>query len=379
MIHYLNNAGAGLMSSETLGTIINHLNRESTVGAYRAAQESKKLMDKFYERAARLINAANPNEIAFVDSASRAWNMALHGAKLGVGDRIVTLSSEFGTNLVTLFDRAHQVGASVQVIQCDQTGDFSIDEFTTALDKGARMVAISHATAHGSIVNPVIEIGRLAKQYQAIYLVDGCQAVGQLSVDVDSIQCDAYTATGRKWLRGPRGTGFLYVRPSSPLRTTQIDLAAADLVLDNDSKVVRVDVRKDARQFELWERNIAGMLGFSSAMGEYLGQKQEVVSARIRALANRLRVAVTANSNLNLIGKVDSESGVVGFYLTKPEREGFVRDRLEQQGLGISTMSDWDCPLHFPKNGASVIFRLSPHYYTDDSSVDAACDVISTL
>ena len=379
MSHYLNNAGAGLMSTQTLDTIVGHLEREMAVGAYHAAQESQLQTKDFYNRAARLINAADPSEIAFTDSASRAWNVALHGIRLGSNDCIVTLSSEFGTNLVTLFHRAHQVGASVKVSQCDLTGYFSLDELANDLDNGASLIAISHAAAHGSIVNPVLEIGKLARQHHAVYLLDGCQAVGQLPVDVDAIQCDAYTATGRKWLRGPRGTGFLYVNPSSPLRASQVDLASADLVINDQSNKVGVNVRKDARQFELWERNVAAMLGLSSAIGEYLQQACQVLSDRICTLANRLRSAVVANSNLNLVGEAESPSGVVGFYLVNHEREGLVRSILEQQGVGISLMHDWDCPLHFPKNGASVIFRLSPHYCTKDSSVDAVCDLISAL
>lgn len=379
MIHNLNNAGAGLMSSKTFDVITSHLQLEREIGAYKAAQVSRIQIEQFYIRTSNLINASSPDEIAFMDSASRGWNMALYGAKIQRGDHLITLSSEFGTNLITLVDRAHQVGAKVKVIQCDTEGNFSIDEVEKSLKKGASMIAISHAAAHGSIVNPVKEIGILAKRYGAIYIVDGCQAVGQIRVDVKSIQCDAYIATGRKWLCGPRGTGFLYVKASSPFRTTQLDLASADLVLDKDFKVLGVKVRTDAKQFELWERNVAGMLGLSSAIGEYLNQNQNEISDRIRILSNRLRAKVVENSNLNLLGRLDSESGIVGFYLNDPTREKEVSEEFEKVGLGISTMSDWDCPLHFPKNGATKIFRLSPHYYTKDSIINTACEVLSIL
>ena len=378
-MHYLNNAGAGLMSDGTLNTIIEFLNLERKVGAYRAARESKGQMDLFYERAAQLVNGSNPNEIAFVDSASRAWNLALYGVELKRGDQIVTLSSEFGTNLVSLFYRAHQVGASVQVIHCSQTGDFDMGEFSTAVAKGARLVAISHAAMQGSIVNPVNEIGRLAKEHGVTFLLDGCQAAGQIPVDVKSTQCEAYTTTGRKWLRGPRGTGFLYVSNASSLRADQVDLAAADLVLRSGDLVTGVDVRKDARQFELWERSIAAMLGLSTAINEYLEQGREVVAARVQSLANRIRKEVSANPNLSLMGRVESESGVVGFYVNDPKRESFVREKFEQGGVEISTVSNWDCPLHFPRTGVTSIFRVSPHYYTPDSSVDAACEIVSKI
>lgn len=379
MLHYLNNAGAGLMSPKTVSIIKDHLHREIEVGAYRAAQESKDDMAEFYSRAANLINAENPNEIAFTDSASRSWNMALHGVKLKSGDHIVTLSSEFGTNLVTLFDRAYQIGAFVHVIGCNENGDFDIVELDKALHNGARLVAISHAAAHGSIINPVKEIGHLTKQYGAVYIVDGCQAVGQIPVDVQEIHCDAYTATGRKWLRGPRGTGFLYVNPSSHLRSSQLDLAAADLVIDEKNNVTGIDVREDARQFELWERNVAIMLGLSSAMDECHDKFKNKTIEKIQEYAIKIREVVAENPNLKLFGKVHSASGVVGFYLNKPSVEKDIISLFEKENIGISTMSDWDCPLHFPKNGAKSIFRISPHYYTPDSSIDVVSQVLSKI
>jgi cysteine desulfurase/selenocysteine lyase len=378
-MHYLNNAGAGLMSDKTLNVIIDYLNKEREKGAYRAAKESKSQIDLFYERGAHLFNASSPKEIAFVDSASRAWNVALYGMKLRRGDQIVTLSSEFGTNLVSLFYLAFQVGASVKVIHCDQTGDFDMNELSSALDKDTRLLAISHAAMQGSIVNPVKEIGRLAKEHSVTFLLDGCQVAGQIPIDVKSIECDVYTTTGRKWLRGPRGTGLLFVSNSSGLKTQQVDLAVADLVLDGESRVVGIDVLKGAKQFELWERSIAAMLGLSTAVNEYFEQGREAVAKRVKTLSNRIRKEVSANPNLALMGKVNSESGVVGFYVNDPKRENHVREKFEQGSVEISTVSDWDCPLHFPRTGITSIFRLSPHYYTPDSSVDAACQIISEI
>ena len=379
MKYYLNNAGSGLMSSNTFNLITDHIRLERNVGAYKAAQLSKNQIEQFYIRIAKLINASAPSEIAFMDSASRAWNMALNSMNLQENAHIVTLSTEFGTNLITLYRLAQQFNAKIQVIKCDREGGFSISEIEEALNKGASIIALSHVAAHGSIINPVEEIGVLAKKYDAIYIVDGCQAVGQIKADVQSMKCDVYTGTGRKWLRGPRGTGFLYVKSSSPFNSSQLDLASADLDIDKNLNVLGVKVRNDARQFELWERNIACMLGLSSAIGEYLNQDQNITSEKIRILSNRLRTAVLKNQNLNLLGKKDSESGVVGFFLNDPAREIIVKEKFEKANIGLSAMSDWDCPLHFPKNGASVIFRLSPHYYTEESTIDTVCSVISEL
>lgn len=378
MTKYLNNAGASLISESTYRTITDHLELERGIGAYQAAVKSRSLTEEFYADSARLINASSSSEIAFMDSASRGWNMAVRGLDLHAGDKILTLSSEFGTNLITLVDYARRNGGIVHVIPCDISGKFSLDKIEDGLKDGARIVAISHAAAQGSIVNPVEAIGELCRKYGSIYIVDGCQAVGQFDVDVQEMQCDAYITTGRKWLRGPRGTGFLYVKSGSPIHSSQLDLASADLVIDRNNNIVDIQIRSDARQFELWERTIACMLGLGNAVKEYLNGDRKWMHAQIQHLANRLRTSVVSNSALQLIGEAESMSGIVAFYVNDPQIEERVNRNIGDS-FTISSMSDWDCPLHFPRNGAQKIFRFSPHYYTEELIVAEACALITNL
>lgn len=376
MNHYLNNAGSSLMSHETINSVIDHLSLECRVGGYRAASMCELQIEDFYGLAAKLVGAPSSTCIAFMDSASRAWNMALYGLPLCDGDEIVTLSSEFGTNLVSIFHFASKVGAKVTVLECDPSGFFDMSELRKCLERGARLIAISHVAAHASIVNPVEEIGKLVAQFEALYLVDGCQAAGQMDIDVVEIGCHAYTATGRKWLRGPRGTGFLYVKESSLISPLYVDLASADLAFGNDGKPSGVTIGSDARRFELWERSIASMIGLKVALSQYLALDQNDVHARMRTASLDLRKCISANSNLKLIGNEASNSSIVGFYTLDPSREDALKRAFEDAEIQISTMGDWDCPMHFPKNGAGSIFRLSPHYYTEHDTVDLAKAVI---
>lgn len=373
-MHYLNNAGAAIMTDEALQAVFEHFVLEREVGPYAAARKVADKLAGCYTDAAAILGAQSDG-ISLHDSASRAWNMALYGSGLREGDKIVTLSSEFGTNLVSLHHYARQIGAVVNVVRCDPHGDFDMDELEHYIADGAMLVAVSHAAAHGSIVNPVEQIGCLVAKYGAAYLVDGCQAVGQIAVDVSALNCDVYTGSGRKWLRGPRGTAFLYVKPGSRFHTPQVDLASADLVLD-DGAVTGVQVRVDGRQFELWERSIASFAGLAVALSQYRHLDLQEVSGVLAEQATRLRVAVSSNALLRLIGHVDARTGIVGFYLADPSREDELQALFEQSGLIISTMADWDCPLHFPSNGATRIFRLSPHFHTDGDTIDLAEQVL---
>lgn len=374
-MHYLNNAGAALMSREAFQAIVGHLQDELKFGPYGAAQAAKHRLEEGYS-AAGLVLGVSSDTISMHDSASRAWNMALYGSGLPVGSEIVTLSSEFGTNLVSIFHYARAIGAKVSVVPCAQDGSFALDEVEARLAGGAALIAVSHAAAHGSIVNPVEEIGALVARHGTKYLVDGCQAVGQLPVDVSRLNCDAYTASGRKWLRGPRGTAFMHTRKESGFSTPQVDLASADLVLGPDHGVEGVEVRQDGKQFELWERSVASFLGLGVALSQFVAQDAQDIFRNLSSKGDRLRAAVAMNPHLTLMGSAESASGITGFVVQDPAREDSMRAALASKEIVFSTMADWDCPLHFPQTGVSVIFRLSPHYYTSEETVSLAERVI---
>lgn len=376
---YFNNAGAGLMSEKTLETIIDHMKLEMKIGAYKAAIINDDRINEFYVLSSRLLNTASKDEIAFIDSASRGWNLVIYGLNITKDDIIVTFESEYGTNLLTIYDIAKRTGCLVKIVKCNSDGSVNINAVNDALANGGTILAISHVAAQGSIVNPVVELGKIAKKYNAIYIVDGCQAVGQMKVDVQEINCHAYITAGRKWLCGPRGTGILYVRAESPIRTPQIDLASADLIFDNYSNVVNISIRKDAKQFELWEKNMASVLGLTNAIKEYINYGIDGVANSIISKANRIRDCICSNSNLVLVGAKTADVGIVGFYMFDHNQENKTKDLFEKKGFIISCMCDWDCPLFFPQNGVHYIFRVTPHYYTSDEDVNALCDLIKSL
>lgn len=376
---YFNNAGAGIMSDATLNCIVNHMKLEMKVGAYKAAITQSKDVAEFYSLSSKLFNAKSEQEIAFIDSASRGWNLIMYGLNITKDDVIVTLDSEYGTNLLTIYDIVKRTGCSVRVVKCGPDGSVNINDIENELLKGGTVLAVSHVTAQGSIVNPVVALGKIANKYGAIYIVDGCQAAGQLKIDVQEINCHAYITAGRKWLRGPRGTGILYVRSDSPIRTPQIDLASADLVFDENEQVVDIKIRKDAKQFELWEKNTASLLGLTNAIKECLDYGIDNINSAIVNKANKIRNSIINNPNLVLVGKSNECIGNASFYLRNCDSENSVKNIFDKSEYIISYVCDWDCPIFFPKNGVKYIFRLTPHYYTDNEDVALLCKLIESL
>lgn len=375
---YFNNAGAGLMSQGTYNTLVDHMRLEMSIGAYKAAAKKTSDISRFYSQSAQLLHAEFPEEIAFIDSASRGWNLIMYGLNITSKDKIITLSSEYGTNLLTIYDIAYKTGCSVKVIPCDEKGCFSIDDVENEIKSGGTVLAVSHVAAQGSIINPVIELGHLAKKYGVIYVVDGCQAVGQIPVNLKDIGCTAYMTAGRKWLRGPRGTGILYVKKGSPIRSPQIDLASSDLVFNEKGEISGIKVREDAKQFELWEKSTASVLALTNAISEYLVYGEEKVAHEILIKANKIRKHINQNKNLQLVGKIEATTGVSSFYMQDVSREESVKKMLEKCGFIISIICDWDCPVFFPKN-ATLIFRISPHFYTSERDVEEICKTIDRI
>lgn len=376
MTNYLNNAGASIVTQSTLDLQVEHLRLESKVGAAEAAKQNAALVERFYSSAAALLNADDVAEIAFMDSASRAWDAVVYGLTLAPGDEIVTLSTEFGTNLVSLFHRAEACKAIVRVVRCDANGNFDLNELQSRLNNSTRAIAISHVAAHGSIRNPVEDIGKIATEHGLFYLVDGCQAAGQIDIDVKALRCDAYTVTGRKWLRGPRGTGMLYIRAGEDrVKAPFVDLASADLIFDPSGAPSGVSIRSDARRFELWERSVAGVVGLGNAITEYIESDRQELNRQIIRLAGKLRSRISVMPHIELIGNSDTV-GTVGLRIKDDSVLHKCKQALEANDIAYSAMSDWDAPLHFPVLGVTQIIRLSPHYYTSDEAVDRAIEAL---
>jgi selenocysteine lyase/cysteine desulfurase len=180
-------------------------------------------------------------------------------------------------------------------------------------------------------------------------------------------------------LRGPRGTGFAYVKEKARIRSNHFDLAAADLVFDANGKATGLSMVDSARQFELWERSVALMLGLSEAIFESCQAMESGKLAVANNFAKQLRAEVSANPSFSLIGEIESPSCTIGYICNDPSVEGAMRAAFGKHDISYSSMGNWDCPLHFPKNGATTIFRLSPHYYTSIETIDAAVEAIRSI
>ena len=276
-ILHFNNAGAALMPQAVLHATIGHLQLEALIGGYEAAAQAQEAVEHVYDAAARLLRCQR-EEIAIVENATRAWDMAFYAIPFGPGDRILTAVAEYASNFIAFLQMARKTGAVVEVIPNEASGQLSIEALRRAIDARVKLIAITHVPTNGGLVNPAAAVGQVAREAGVWYLLDACQSIGQLPLDVEAIGCDLLSATGRKYLRGPRGTGLLYVRRAilDRLEPPFLDLHAAQWVTPE-----RFEMRPDARRFENWETYYAGKIGLGVAIEYALQWGIEAIWARV--------------------------------------------------------------------------------------------------
>jgi len=373
VLHF-NNAGSSLMPECVLNAQIEHLQREAQMGGYEAADAASAAVDRVYDAAAELIGASR-DEIAAIENATRAWDMAFYSIRFKPGDRILTAKAEYASNYIAYLQVAQKHGVSVEVVPNDELGQLSIEHLQAMIDDRVRLISVTHIPTNGGLVNPVAEIGAVAKQAGVLYLVDACQSVGQMPVDVDVIGCDMLSTTGRKYLRGPRGSGFLYVRRRvlEQLDPVMLDLHAAQWVSQD-----AYTVRSDARKFENWETNYAAKIGLGVAIDYALSWGMESIWERVQDLAGALRTGLSAIPGVTVrdIGAV--QGGIVTFTIEGQDLSK-VKDALASQAINVTVSRTPSTRLDMEERGLSEVIRASVHYYNDESEVARFCESIEAL
>jgi cysteine desulfurase / selenocysteine lyase len=369
---HLNNAGAGLMPLPVIRALQDHLWLEATTGGYEAARAAEHGIEHAYAAVARLIGGA-PDEVALVENATRAWDMAFYALELKPGDVVITGVAEYASNYLAFLQRAKASGIEIRVAPDDGQGRTDPDGVEKLIDSRTRLIAITHVPTNGGLINPAAEIGAVAARHGLPYLLDACQSVGQLPVDVGAIGCTMLSATGRKFLRGPRGTGLLWVRRDwiGRLHPPFVDLLAAEWTGRDDYRL-----RPDARRFENWESFVAGRLGLSAAVDYALGWGLDAIAVRAHMLADRLRTGLAAIPGASLHDKGTDKAAIVSFSLAGRDPIA-VRDFCQARRVNLSTSGRSSTWLDMSERGLGVINRASPHYYNSEGEIEAAVAVLA--
>ncbi|MEU3353965.1 aminotransferase class V-fold PLP-dependent enzyme [Streptomyces sp. NPDC037389] len=369
---HLNNAGAALLSRRTLETVTAHLELEARIGGYEAATERLDAIEAVPAAVAGLIGG-RPGEVALFDNATHAWHAAFYALSFRPGDRILTGHAEYGSNMLAYLQIARRTGAEVVVVPDDEHGQLDTAALEKLIDERVRLVGVTHVPTGGGLVNPVADIGRITRRAGVPFLLDATQSVGQFPVDVRRIGCDMLVATGRKFLRGPRGTGFLWVRPET-LEHLEPHVNESTAAAWDDKG--GFTWREGTRRFTTFEMNYAAVLGLGSAVRQALELGPAVTGERTLALGAALRERLDALPGVTTYDQGRERCAIVTARVDGvPSDE--VKDTLTRHGINVSLTS----PDQARTEGRDVhpLVRLSPHYYNTEDELDRAAGVLAGL
>ncbi len=373
-IHF-NNAGAGLMPQPVIAAITEHIDLEAEIGGYEAGDARLEAIDASYRAVATLLNTASRN-IAFVENATVAYAQALSSIPFEQGDVLLTTTNDYVSNQIMFLSLVKRFGIEIVRAPDTESGEVDIDGLRAEVaERKPRLVAVTHVPTNSGLVQPVEAIGAVCREMETLYLVDACQSVGQRVIDVEAIGCHFLSATSRKFLRGPRGAGFLY---------------AADSVLDQGFEPLFIDMQgglwtdsdtyepvPTARRFENWEFAYALVLGTGAAAEYAIAIGVSEIASRTAELATRLR-SVVSDAGLRLLDRGAERCGIVTVEIPGWDPELF-HGELESRGINAAVSTRGYAVIDYDAKGVEWAIRLSPHYYNTEAEVDRVVEVLEEL
>lgn len=360
------------MPDPVLNAVVDHLRREAPMGAYEAA--SRAPIAEVYVSIARLLGC-DPSEVALTDNSTRAWNAAFSSVRLQSSDRILVSRAEFINSSLTLLQASQRTGVTVEVIPCDETGQLSIPCLREMMDERVRLIVVTHMPTNGGLVNPVAEVGQVAREWNCLYLLDASQSLGQIPIDVKTIGCHLLSAPGRKYLRGPRGTGILYASKSVMDR---LNVPAAYQDAGTWPTFDQYIPHPDARRFEIGECSVAGRLGLGAAVEYALAWGIDNIWDRVRSLGEALRAGLMDVPGITVrdLGRI--RGGIVSFTHERLTPET-IMSRLAEQRINVKASPARQARLDMDARGLASVARASVHYYNSEAELARFIEALKSI
>ena len=355
------------MPDQVAQAVSTHQELELFRGGYEAEDDARDKLINTYTSIARMLNC-KPSEIALSESATASWNSAFYGIAqtFQPGDRILTSRTEYVSNMIAYQQVVKRTGVRIQIVPDDQQGQLNLRALESMIGADVRLIAVTHVPTYNGLVNPVNEVGQIANDYQIPYLVDACQSAGQMPLNVVQMGCDALSATGRKFLRGPRGTGFLYIREQSldKFPPPVLDLYAATWV-EKD----HYEMQPDSRRYELFESNIAARIGLGVAVEYAMSWGMKEIYSRIRFLAEQLREMLSEIDGVTVRDKGTEKCGIVTFSIDGTEPEKF-QMLMRRKNINVGVTKRNSALIDFDEWGVNALVRASVHYCNTEDEIN---------
>lgn len=373
---FFNSAGASLMQDQVVNTMQEYLEQERMEGGYTTASKNEKSISNFYIQVAKLLGTKERN-IAFATSAGDAYNQALYSIPFLQNDVILTTNNDYVSNQLAFISLQKRYNIKIERVKDLQSAGMDVKDCIEKIEHlNPKLVAITHIPTSSGLIQDIYGIAEACKASNAYYLVDACQTLGQMKIEVTDLHCDFLTATGRKFMRGPRGSGFLYVSDKvlndglSPLFTDQ---NGADWIGTNDFTLLNT-----AKRFERWEKNYSAVLGLAKAteLINEIGIAQ--IEQRNMELQSLLRNELSKLSNINCTDKGTNLCNLV----TLTSKDGSI-DRIEEifkaNSIYYSVSGINSALIDFTERNLIQVIRLSPHYFNTEEEIMSLVDILRQI
>lgn len=373
---FVNSAGSSLQPTIVLAAVKSYLDKEAQLGGYMVADTHEAEIEIFYEAVATLIGTQSSN-IAFAHDATDAYLKALSAIPFQKGEVVITSQDDYSSNQIQFLSLQKRFGISIKRINTLANGDLDIAHFQELIaQKTPKLVAITHVPTNSGLIQQVEAIGEICYQKDILYLVDACQSVGQIVVDVQKIKCDFLSATGRKFLRGPRGTGFLYVSDralAKGLSPLYIDGGGAVWTREQEYQVLPT-----ARRFQTWEKPYALMMGLTTAIQYATTIGLANIEVYNQQLMQRLKHNLAAIPSVAVFDKGAKTCNLLTFRKGDKSASSIQKVLAEHSVFhGLST-KEWGV-IDYGKKGVDWTIRLSPHYFNTLEEMDRLTEIIESI
>lgn len=371
--NHLNNAGAALPPNPVIDAVSKYLEEESLHGGYETAAARNHDIQEFYASCAKLLNTHSRN-VVFNSSATEGYNKALTAIPFEKGDVIVTTDDDYSSNQIAFLYLAKRW--DIQIIRAAKKaiGGVDVDAVESLIKQHQpKLVAVTHVPTNSGLIQDITAIGALCKKHDIWYLVDACQSAGQMELDVEKIACDFLSATMRKWLRGPRGAGFLYVSDkalNAGMSPMFPDLSGVTWTAANEYQR-----EHSARRFGYWEKNYALMVGSKAAIEYALEIGLSAIQQRITELADYSRQQISTLDGWSILDKGENKCGIVTAHHQDKLPEHFSKV-LKTANINAGFAQTGNALIDFKEKGVTWAMRVSPHYYNTKEEID---QLITTL
>ncbi len=370
---HLNNAGAAMMPQPVVDAIVRHIQLEAECGGYEAAEARASSVADAYEQVARLVGATTRN-IAIVENATVAFSQALASFDFARGDKVVTTRCDYVANQLAFLALAERTGVQIVHAADLPTGGVDVDDFRRRLTMPrCRVATISWMPTNSGLIQDAPSVAAACREAGVPLIVDACQVVGQLPIDAPALGCDFLTGTARKFLRGPRGIGFLYVSDRT------LDDGRYPLTIDSQGATwtapTQFELLPSARRFENWEFAYALVLGLGEAARYALANDIEQTGARAMQLAADLRARLRELPEVTLLDRGTSLSAIVTARLEGRDARDVVA-ALRERGFNASAALRKWALLDMDEKRAETALRLSPHYYNTEAEIALVVDAL---